>query len=235
MRKKLLIIGVILLSGCCNKLTRVISIGDTTVRLVQENYGDGKVFVHLHANETTAARAARRVAGLQGGTLITLQHAKSRDIEFNYHGRHYAFDPNRIFTHQGIVDTLKQHNCYDYQVVPEIQRLAQQILAAIPEGKIIAVHNNKDYSLLDYANNQPLFKDAQLIYHNPDVYYRNFFFVTQISDFNRYKNLGFNVVLQSQQAHDDGSLSVRFKQRSYINVEAGFNQYLSQLQMLKQA
>ena len=174
MRKKLLIIVLILLSGCCNKLTRVISIGDTTVRLVQENYGDGKVFVHLHANETTAARAARRVAGLQGGTLITLQHDKSRDIEFNYHGRHYAFDPNRIFTHQGIVDTLKQHNCYDYQVVPEIKRLAQQILAAIPEGKIIAVHNNKDYSLLDYANNQHLFKDAQLIYHNPDVYYRNF-------------------------------------------------------------
>lgn len=212
-----------------------IYLGDRLVKIVREDYGPGKIFVHLHANEVTALKAARKVASTDGGQVITLIHAPTRDIEFHYHGHAYAFDPNRIYTHQGIIKTLKKHHCYRPEVLPLIKRFAKQVLATIPSGKIVAVHNNKDYSLLDYLPLHPLAQDARALYYSQHVYYRNFYLVTQGQDFNRYKKLGFNVVQQAINAQDDGSLSIALKQRHYVNVEAGYGELKPQIQMLKLA
>lgn len=212
-----------------------IYLGDRLVKIIKEDYGPGKVFVHLHANEVTALKAARRVAATEGGQVITLVHAPTRDIEFYYHGRHYAFDPNRIYTRQGIIETLKKHHCYRKDVVPMIERFAKQVLATIPSGKIVAVHNNKDYSLLDYLPHHSLARDAHALYYSKDVYYRNFYLVTQTKDFKHYRSMGFNVVQQAVHAKDDGSLSIALKHRNYVNVEAGYNELRPQIQMLKLA
>lgn len=212
-----------------------IYLGDRLVKIVREDYGPGKVFVHLHASEATALKAARKVALVEGGRVITLVHAPTRDIEFHYHGHAYAFDPNRIYTYKGIIETLKKHHCYRREVIPMIERFAEKVLATIGPGKIVAVHNNQDYSLLDYLPHHPYASDARDLYYSKNVYYRNFYLVTQKNDFERYRAMGFNVVLQAPHAKDDGSLSVIMKHRDYVNVEAGYSELKPQIQMLKLA
>lgn len=210
-------------------------LGSTRVIIQREDYGPGKVFVHPHANETTALEAARLVARAYGGQVITLMHTRTRNIKFSYHGKQCQFDPNRIFTAQGIKLTLLTHGCYDKQSEAIVSAFGQQFLASIPSGKVIAVHNNNGYSLKNYFKNQSLAKDAKLIFYNPNRFYRNFYLVTKPKDFQFFKSLGYNVVLQSSLASDDGSLSVVLSDHQYINVEAGYGQLFQQMTMLEHA
>jgi hypothetical protein len=218
------------------KIHREVSfLGSTRVIIQREDYGPGKVFVHPHANEITALEAARLIARSQGGQVITLVHAKTRNIEFTYHGKKCEFDPNRIFTPIGIEKTLSSYGCDDKYSRAIVAGFAAQFLASIPKGKIIAVHNNQDYSMKNYFLNHPLAHDASAVYHQPGRFYRNFFLVTKSQDFNLLKSQDFNVVLQSPQVTDDGSMSVFFAKQHYINVEAGYGQLFQQMHMLEKA
>lgn len=212
-------------------------LGKTPIVIQHENYGPGKIFVHVHANETTALNAARQIARIQGGHVMTLVHEPTRDIRFKYHGKTYTFDPNRIYTPKGIRLTLKAHGCRSDEAEQIISSFAKTILAEIPPGqKVVAVHNNKGYSLLDYLPKHALAHDAQAVFYNKaDEYYRNFFLVTKAKEFYRYKISGYNVVQQATHVTDDGSLSVALSNRTYVNVEAGFNQLARQMRMLRVA
>ena len=210
-------------------------LGDTKVLIQLENYGPGKIFVHVHANETTALEAARRIARSNGGQVVTLIHVKERDVHFHLNGRAYAFDPNRIYTRLGIQKTLKMHGCYDAKAAHVVATFAKKVLATIPSGKVVAVHNNKGYSLRDYLPHHSLAPDAQKIYLKGRSNYRNFFLVTQRHDFYRLKTLGFNVVHQARHVSDDGSLSVALARRHYVNVEAAFGELHQQMNMLAHA
>lgn len=211
-------------------------LGRTPVQIRHENYGPGKVFVHLHANEITALLAARDVARQSGGQVITLVHQKARDISFIYRHYRYTFDPNRIFTPQGVRHTLIKHCCYDPRVIPIVRKFAQAIIKTIPsKQQVVAVHNNKEYSLRDYFPNHELADDALSYYYKANSNYRNFYLVTTTADFKRYKALGFNVIEQSKLARDDGSLSIVMVKDRYVNVEAGFGQLQPQKKMLLKA
>jgi len=210
-------------------------LGDTPVVIQREDYGPGKIFVHVHANETTALEAARLVARTEGGQVVTLVHAKTRNIEFHYHGLACGFDPNRIYTDVGIAKTLTEFKCNHAEVRSLVKGFARKVLQSIPAGKIVAVHNNHGYSLLYYLPHHSLAADAQKVYYNPKMWYRNFYFVTEINDFERYRRDGFNVVLQSPHVSDDGSMAVYFRHRQYANIEAGYTQLFTQMRMIKQA
>jgi hypothetical protein len=218
------------------KISRqVCQLGETKIIIQREDYGRGKIYVHPHADETTALEAARLMARAEGGQVITLIHDKSRLIHFAIQGHACQFDPNRVFTDKGIKDNLKLYGCDSQEARVWVRLFAQQFLDAIPQGKIVAVHNNKQYSMRYYLPHQPLAGDAHKININPTLYYRNFFLVTQEKDFKRYKNKGFNVVLQSNNVKDDGSLSIIFAHQQYVNVEAGYDQLFYQMRMLKNA
>ena len=103
----------------------------------------------------------------------------------------------------------------------------------MPNGKIIAVHNNESYSLKNYLPGRPLAADARALNINAQHFYRNFYFLTQKNDYLRLKKLNFNSILQARHASDDGSLSVYLAQRGYINVEAGYDQLAAQIKMLQ--
>lgn len=212
-----------------------IQLGDTTVTIVQEQHGKGKSFIHVHQNETTALEAARSMIKKQGGSLITLVHPGQRNIEFSLHHHHYEFDPNRIFTDKGIYKTLNAYGDYTKEAHQLVKKLATQILKHLPKGKIIAVHNNESFSLSDYLPGNPLAHDVRQLHLSDRHHYRNFFIVTQKNDFVRLQSSRFNSVWQAQSAADDGSLSIRLAHRTYINVEAGYDQLSSQIQMLKRA
>lgn len=212
-----------------------IKLGDKRVVIQVINQGRGNNFVHLHNNETTALRAAKSVLRSCGGTLISLRHPGRRNISFRLNKKKYVFDPNRIFTNRGIRRTLTQLSRYDKQAAAEVGKLARKIRQLIPGGgKVVAVHNNSGYSMKNYYPKGSMRNDAKRIFKAPKRYYRNFYFVTSASNFNKFKKLGFNVVLQNNASvTDDGSLSVAMRHRNYINVEAGYGQLSEQINMLK--
>lgn len=208
-------------------------LGDEKVTIAWMQHGPGKTFVHVHQNETTALQAAKKVIQQQGGNILTLHHSGSRNIHFHLKGKDYEFDPNRIFSEKGIQKSLKQYGAYSQEAHRAVKQLADKILSLLPPGKIIAVHNNRSYSLKNYLPGQNEAKNAQLINFYDKTHYRNFYLVTRRTDYERLKKLHFNEVLQAAHPHDDGSLSVYLASRSYINVEAGFNQLKEQVRMLQ--
>lgn len=212
-----------------------IRVGNSTVVIQQEENGKGKNFIHLHQNETTALQAARAVIRKEGGMVLTLVHSGQRNIIFYIHQRRYEFDPNRIFTEVGIKKTLTQFGGYSKEAHGEVKRLANKIKSLLPKGKIIAVHNNESYSLKDYLPGHHLASDAKALNFNNQQHYRNFYLVTKSKDYNRFKHLNFNSILQAYSAVDDGSLSVYLAHRDYVNVEAGYDQLAAQIKMLQYA
>ncbi len=212
-----------------------VNLGSTKVIIQQHKNGKGKNFVHLHHNEITAYKAAKAVIETDGGSLLTLIHDGERNIVFYLNNEKYEFDPNRIFTDLGIKKTLSQFGNYSPSAHKEVKKLADKIKVLLPKGKVIAVHNNKSYSLKDYLPGHELAEDAKALNFNKSNHYRNFYLVTKENDFERLKSLNFNSIWQVLNATDDGSLSVYLAKNDYINVEAGFNQLAEQIKMLKQA
>lgn len=210
-------------------------LGDETVIIQQQQIGKGKVFIHLHQNETTALQAAKTVISEEGGCLLTLIHSGKRNIVFHLGQKRYEFDPNRIFTDVGIKKTLLNFGAYSPDAHRAVQKLALEIKRRIPGGKIIAVHNNQSYSLKDYLPGHPLALEAAQLSYRDKLHARNFYLMTQQHDFLRLVNLKFNGVLQAPLACDDGSLSIYLSHRDYINVEAGYDQLAAQVKMLRNA
>ena len=105
----------------------------------------------------------------------------------------------------------------------------------LPAGKIIAVHNNNDYSIKEYFPGKKLHGDAAALHLVHQRFYRNFYLVTRSSEFERLKALSYNAILQAKTATDDGSLSVYLAHRDYVNVEAGYGQLHAQIEMLRWA
>ena len=231
MKHGLLLFFIGLLSACT--INHSVKVGDSTVVIQEQNYGKGKAFVHLHQNETTALQAAKTVIQHEGGRLLTLVHSGERNVVFHWHQTRYEFDPNRIFTDEGIKKTLSQFGPYSTGAHIEVNKLASKIKKLLPNGKIIAVHNNESYSLKNYLPGRPLAADARALNINAQHFYRNFYFLTQKNDYLRLKKLNFNSILQARHASDDGSLSVYLAQRGYINVEAGYDQLAAQIKMLQ--
>ncbi len=224
----------LLLNNILNAHTSFLLIGNTKVEIIHHR-GRGKTFVHLHENETTALKAIKAYVKKHGGSFITLKHSGERNIVFTLKNKRYEFDPNRIFTDRGIKKTLQQFGSYSPRAQTEVKKLANKIKAILPPTKIIAVHNNKDYSLRDYFPEKPLAADAKAIHYLSKNSIRNFYFVTKKEEFLRLKALKFNVALQARKATDDGSLSFYLGKKNYINIEAAYNAFPQQVKMLAHA
>lgn len=212
-----------------------VMLGETKVTIKHIKYGEGKAFVHVHQNENTALLAAKKYIKKYGGSIVTLEHRGTRNITFNMHNTRYEFDPNRIYTDNGIKSTLKAYGAYSLEAHQAVRAFAQKVTSLIPNQKVIAVHNNNGYSLHDYLPGHSLEKDAELLNVSKDCFYRNFFLVTQKQEHYRLVEQNFNSILQANTAVDDGSLSIRLNDRNYINVEAGYDQLAEQFDMIKNA
>lgn len=232
MKNGVILLMVLLLTSCA--VNHKVMLGDESV-IVQEYPGKGNTYVHVHQNEQTALKAAKLVMRQKGGRLITLVHSGERNIVFHLDKKRYEFDPNRIYTDAGIKKTLTQFGPYSYDAHKEVKKLSDTIKALLPEGKVIAVHNNQTYSLKNYLPGHDMAHDIRAFYQNPRQYYRNFYLVTQLPDYLRLKTKGFNGVLQRPLATDDGSMSIFLKRSQYINVEAGYDQLFEQIRMIRNA
>lgn len=232
---RLFIWGTFLLNTAFATSQHLIQVGETRVTIKQIHHGDGKYFIHLHQNETTALKAAQHLVETEGGNILTLVHPGQRNVVFHLQHVRYEFDPNRMFTDAGIKKSLSTFGHYSPEAHAQAKHLAEQVKSLLPSGKIIAVHNNNDYSIKAYFPGNSVHHDAKALSLNHQQYYRNFYLVTKPKDFSRFKSLRYNAILQSSAAVDDGSLSVYLAHRDYVNVEAGYGQLLAQIDMLKLA
>ncbi len=220
---------------------RTIPLGNGQVDVVSRHVGPQRwLLCNLHDDENTSVDAALGVLTRFPGRLVELQNGGRRNITFELSGRHFTFDPNRIFTVQGIRTTLKQLSHVDEHATRAIMSFGRELLEYYDLDHVqavIALHNNSDgnYSLSSYLPGQSLAGDALSVHRNESQDVDDFFFVTDQNLFTALSAGKFNVVLQdNRRVTDDGSLSVYFGRKGipYVNVEAQHGHLEQQSSML---
>jgi len=218
-----------------------VALGDTSFTIQISIYDSSSklVFVHLHDDEQTARSATHSFLEHQGGTLISILNNGERLITFPFKEESYTFDPNRMFTRKGIIESLQIFQPYHAKAVPEIERFANSLLQQIPDNSyVIAMHNNTEnkYSVLSYLPNGTLPRDAAKVYVSKNMDPDDFVFTTDPEIFSGLQKRDISVVLQKKKpATDDGSLSILFgkKKKAYTNIEAEHGHFDVQLHLLE--
>ena len=212
------------------------SFGDKKLTVTGTTYATGIPiqFVQLHSNEKTAGEMAEKVSAELGIDFLRINNNNQRLIDFQLQNATYRFDPNRIFSTEGIVASLQKLSQYSEDAFQAILYFRQFLLGLIDRIKIIvAVHNNTDgaFSLLDYQQN-----NTGLVHQNPSHDADDFFITTDSLIFSRLKAADFNVVLEYRDSLvDDGSLSIYSSRNNlhYVNVEAEHGHAKEQEEMLQ--
>jgi len=215
------------------------SLGNTSISAKITENGSGLTFFNMHDNENTCVKAAIQYINEKGGKVIELQAQGKRNITFNYNNVDYKFDPNRIFTQDGIKKTLKSKGPYSEQAKQILMTFGNNLLdkANLKEEKvIIAIHNNtnNNYSITDYLTKYA--NDAADIHINKNMDPDDFFYVNSKTIFDGLKKRNQNVILQNNKTvNDDGSLSVLCGKKlgvEYVNIEAQHGHYEEQRKMI---
>lgn len=204
-------------------------LNDKPVQLIRHRYGEPHIqFLSLHDSEKTGLRAAFKFMGIYGGTVVELQYGLVRNIDFLDSLREFSFDPNRIFTDEGAYLGLARYSEPQIHdgLTEKVRKLGDEVLKFINVDSlsvIIALHNNYDggFNIHSYKPGSELEAIAEEIFINPEMDSDNFIYVTNRRFFDYLKQRKVNVILQSKDAPDDGSLSVFAMQRQipYANIE----------------
>ncbi len=216
-------------------------LGDVDIGVVVYKYNNnpGIVLVGPHDDEVTAIEVSKAVLRKTGGTLIKINNNRQRLVSFRIHGSLFQFDPNRMFTRQGIIMSLNKYGNYSPAAVTKISGFASFILSKISPNtrNVIALHNNHkgQYSIETYDNKGNLYRDSRAVYTDSTRDKDDFFLTTDEVFYNKIRGYRYNVILQNNSvAFDDGSLSIYYgkKNKSYVNVEAEHGKSDEQLKML---
>jgi hypothetical protein len=204
-------------------------IGERVLQLKTFQYGNNKelVYINLHDDEITSVNGAKKLLERYGGVLIKIENYRTRNIKFKLEDKFYTFDPNRMFSRQGIIQSLILHGRTSDKAVDEVEKFANRVLQLIPSGSscIVALHNNSNgsYSINSYLPGNLRERDAKQLYKNTDQDPDDIFLTT---DSLLYKQLAdekkYNTILQDNtHAKKDGSLSVYCGEKNirYINCE----------------
>ena len=224
-------------------------IGDATVevrKIQSTNKKDPSeavnyLFFNLHENENTSVKAAKKFLKNRTGVLYYLHQKKKRNIVFNLNGETFKFDPNRIFTNEGIRKTLVRHGNFNRDAHREVKKFSDFLLRTMAHHEAeayITLHNNSElaYSLASYVPGGQYEKDAAKFHQNESMDVDDFYFVTDSTFFRVLVAEDFNTILQDNaNGTDDGSLSIYAGQHGirYINVEAQHGHKDTQLKMIK--
>ncbi|MFM2139652.1 MAG: hypothetical protein RJA57_1959 [Bacteroidota bacterium] len=203
-------------------------LGDRTIPLETERYGPetGVICINLHDNEQTSVLAARAVLERQGGTLIRIGNERQRVIRFRMKGHTYSFDPNRMFSDEGIEQTLKENGRYDPEAARAVGLFAERILNRIPSdiGCIVALHNNTEalFSVKSYVKGGERETDARDVFVAQGQDEDDIALTTDEALFRGMAAKGYHSIWQDNiNVKQDGSLSVFCGNKGlrYINIE----------------
>ncbi|MEM1271011.1 MAG: hypothetical protein AAGI08_13305 [Bacteroidota bacterium] len=248
MPRFILVLAVVLFAGCASPRvdrpdrTDVLQAGDTPVRvLVYESSLPGPTLFNMHDDENTSVEAAVRVVDELGGRLVALAHTGERNLTFEVAGEAFTIDPNRMFTDAGATRSLERFESNTPAAHRAIRAFANQVLDQYDltaGGVVVTLHNNTDqrYSALSYTEGADYEAEAAGVHIGPGTDPDDFYFVTDRELFDAFQTLGYNAVLQDNEAAtDDGSLSVLAAQLNlpYVNVEAQHGHRRQQTEMIR--
>lgn len=243
--------GLLLHGAATNRLARgeppqqqvhVVALPRTQIDIVVHTSGVAQwVLCNLHDDENTSIQAGLKLLEHHAGRLVEVRHSGERNVTFQLGGKPYLFDPNRIFTPQGIRKTLADLSAWDEAAQQTVASFAESLLRYYQLETcrvVVALHNNTEgrYSVLNYLPSHDLAGDAAEVFIQPSRDTDDFFFVTDRRWFEALKQARMNVVLQdNQHVTDDGSLSVYCGKRNipYVNVEAQHEHLEQQVEMLE--
>ena len=212
------------------------SLGTTELSIIQTSYQPSPAvqFIQLHHNEVTAEEVTKLISKEMGINYLQIINGEKRLVDFEINAKKHRFDPNRMFSKEGIVESLKSHSQYSEEGFQSVSSFRNFLLTLLDKGMtIVAVHNNTDsnFALADY-----LVKKTGLVHQNPAHDPDDFFITTDSLLFIKLKKKGFNAVLEySNRLKDDGSLSIYCSRNGipYVNVEAEHGHKDQQERMLR--
>jgi len=215
-----------------------------SIPVIIEKYGDRSDFicVNLHANETASVEAARRVLEKTGGILIRINNNRQRLIRFTIGKARFAFDPNRMYTRDGIRQTLAENSRVNEKAAAAIEGFAQHMLDLLADSTacVVALHNNTEgaFSIKSYLAGGERFTDARQTFQNPEQDIDDIVLTTDSLLYSKMSEAGYNSIWQHNElVKQDGSLSVYCGNigRRYINIETQHgkvDQYAEMLERL---
>jgi len=226
-----------LAEAALKKQVEKFQIGDTKVKILVFKKGNSDVvYFAPHGNEPNAFKAGVKTLNKHGGTLIVLPNHGKRVVVFDLGSKRHAIDANRLFTDEGIKLSLEKwgkirNDCdgYSEEAHEAVKPFAEYLKKKLESKFVIGVHGNTDGA---YVTEEEM--NAADSYWNPEMDNDDFFLVIKKEHFDYLKEKKMNVILESEDADDDGSLSVycRANNISYVNVEAQYEHLKEQLVML---
>ena len=218
-------------------------IAETTIKVEEQCFSPCKsniIFVHLHDNEYTSLEVANEYLSANGGRLVRLRNNNERIVETVLGNTSYCFDPNRIYSNEGIdASVLNWTDTTHPIVVEDIGTFSRQFLTRFINTKslIVSLHNNTDtnYSIFQVQNDLLDNKYSGKIHVNPDMDQDDFILTNDTTIYNRIAAKNINVIWEDASAiEDDGSLSVYagLHKIPYINVEAQHDHKEEQLALM---
>jgi hypothetical protein len=213
-----------------------VKLGNTLIQWLQfcSHPSPGISWVHVHENETTSVAATRALIDSLGkGCLVSWRHSPDslqpqRYVSYQLGKQQFKFDPNRIYTPEGLKKTLQANGAYSKPGFTAAQRVARQFISKYVDGNrlVVALHNNSDgggLHIKSYLPGGEYANDAAEVFVNEAEDIDDFFYTTDRRIFDFLKARGFNILLQNNASvTNDGSLSVYcgYQQMAYLNIEA---------------
>lgn len=237
------------LGGCATRATQPtvttaipFTIGNAVVRAEVLQCGPPRpTLINVHDDENTSVEAGQVVIRQTGGRLIELAHGGKRRVSFEMEGERFSFDPNRIFSQDGIRQTLDRAGNDSLAAQKTVQQFATALIDRFgldQEPVIIALHNTGrgGLAITSYLPDGDRSATAAAVHVGQPNQPGDFFYVTDRRFFDYLKHRGYNVILQDNaRVTDDGSLSVYFalKNIPYLNIEAAHGHLQEQTEMVR--
>lgn len=228
-------------AGSLSRTTRTLFLGEEKVWIhVYQRSGAELTLINLHDNENTAAAAGHSFVAQHGGHLIELEHGRGREVVVRLNGGLNRFDPNRMFSDQGLISSLKyfhNHSAEVFAYATAFRDTLVELLNAREGMTVIAVHNNTDgkMNIRDFRPGGWYGRDAREVFIAPQRDPDNFFVVIDPALFAALAGRGFNVALRAEEPPDRGMLIDHCARRRarHITVETEHGQLDEQVQMLE--
>ena len=227
-------------SGATQTNICTLEVGDSVIHVINENTKSENeiLFINVHENELTSVEALRLFDTEKKYRFIWLHHNGSRRIYFNHQNIVYSIDPNRIFTHKGIEETIAFDKLFSRKAERMAKSFAHEILKLLRgSGWVISLHNNTpdNYSVFSYQAGGDEYGNAEQLHIDESMDPDDFIFTTDRILFDHLSQLPVNVILQdNENCKDDGSLSVYCGRKGipYVNIEAEYGHLDEQVKLI---
>ena len=220
-----------------NYQTQTITLGETDFTFERHHQAPDSLFlIRLHGDEVDAAAVGKWWVKAHGGTFIDVVN-QTREVSFQYQCNTIRFDPNRVFSELGIIQTLAANQiAATPEIIAEVNRFSQFMIDKCEQQSvIIALHNNRDFNINFYLPGGECDGSAEAVHCEPNEGPHHLILTSERDDFQALKNKKVNCVLESKSVSDyPGAFSeycINNKIR-YFNIETYLGQPEKQKELL---